>query len=328
MAVGSPAMFFGPLVLIRETELENLAESQNTSQLEVGSGTPLGITIPEPGIFDLDPVKRGGWLGDGSKTYPMGELFDWQSRTMRVVDYAKKMHEVLSKEMFRDPNEDGKNGPLDQYIEPRPTAAGQRQEKDNLSISADWEHLSLPLLKPGQRTSPFRFHPPPFPAHKYTPSALPSPPPKPLYQPANLRRYVPTESIILPLVPPMPTSPPISPDTVVANPSFDLKVSPIEYDSFVPTNRTVPFDLIFSILVPPASLSTFTYRLAKLTVRLTLGSLDDAGLPSSDDDQSFRPLVVRKPRNSEPPAPTMLSNPLTWEHGREALLKREVKAVP
>ncbi|KAK4067321.1 uncharacterized protein Triagg1_7764 [Trichoderma aggressivum f. europaeum] len=348
---------------------------------------------------ETDPLKRGGWLGGGSKTCPMGELFDWQSRTMRVVEYAKKIHEVLSKEMFRDPKEDGKNGPLDQYIEPRPTAAvfalqlnepiytlviepapsnsntGARAKtrKDNLSISADWEHLSLPLLKPEQRTSSFRFHPPPFPAHKYTPSALPSPPPKPLYQPTNLLRYL-------------------------------RLVSPIEYDSFIPTNRTVPFDLIFSILVPPASQSTFTYCLTKLTVRLTLGSLDDTGLPSPDDDQSFRPLVVRKPRNSEPPAPTMLSNlrfnvlrsydgdvmipevvsrtawgvdmytlkeasfvlpmvevipwevpfgkdkdgaerywrtwmqmkseflmgdsPLTWEHGREVLLKREVKTVP
>lgn len=100
----------------------------------------------------------------------------------------------------------------------------------------------------------------------------------------------------------MPTSPSISPDTVVANLSFDLKVSPIEYDSFV------PFDLIFSMLVPPSSQSTFTYRLTKLSVRLTCGSLDDAGFLSHDDDQSFRPLIVRKPRNSEPPSPTMPSN--------------------
>ncbi|KAL5092900.1 hypothetical protein Trisim1_000632 [Trichoderma cf. simile WF8] len=403
---------------------EDRAQGRMQDEIEIEHQKIFASENPE-----TDPIKRGGWLGGGSKTYPMAELFDWQSRTMRVVEYAKKIHEVLSKEMFRDPKEDGKHGPLDQYTEPKPTAAvfalqlnepiytlvikpaprdsntvtEAKTRKDNLSISADWEHLSLPLLRPEQRTSSFRFHPPPFPAHKYTPSALPSPPPKPLYQPTNLLQYVPTESIILPPAPSIPASLPISPDVVVANPSFDLKVSPIEYDSFVPTNRTVPFDLIFSILVPPGSQSTFTYRLTKLTVRLTLGDLKDAGLPSSDDDKSYRPLIMRKPKNSEPPAPTMLSNlrfnvlrsydgdvmilevvsrtawgvdmytlkeasfvlpmvevipwevpfgkdkdgaerywrtwvqmkseflmgndPLTWEHGREVLLKREVKAT-
>ncbi|KAK2025877.1 hypothetical protein LX32DRAFT_655137 [Colletotrichum zoysiae] len=44
---------------------------------------------------EKDPVKRGGWLGGRVKRYPIADLFNKPSCTMRVIKYAHKIHEVL-----------------------------------------------------------------------------------------------------------------------------------------------------------------------------------------------------------------------------------------
>ncbi|KAK2007341.1 hypothetical protein LZ32DRAFT_610424, partial [Colletotrichum eremochloae] len=262
---------------------------------------------------EKDPVKRGGWLGGGAKRYPMADLFDWSSRTMRVVEYARKIHEVLAREMDHTSDRD-------QYVETMATSAVfalqlnepiytlviepiPRLSED--STLSDWEHVN-DLSKPENRTSRFRFHPPTFPSHKYKPKTpLPVATPRALAQPVQLARFSRTNPIKLP---PSPLPTPIQPHPEADSfPRFNLVVSPVEYRAFIPTNRPVPVDLIFSVLVAPDSLARFDYRLTKLELRVNLGETDDKGLPDPSDDVSYRPLLRRRGAREGPP-PTVLSN--------------------
>jgi hypothetical protein len=73
--------------------------------------------------------------------------------------------------------------------------------------------------------------------------------------------------------------------------------------AFIPTNRPVPVDLIFSIVVPPSSRGLFSYWLDSLELRVSLGKFF-----SSPDVVKPRPLIQSDKADDGQPPPYMLSN--------------------
>ncbi|KAK4184919.1 hypothetical protein QBC35DRAFT_466043 [Podospora australis] len=89
----------------------------------------------------------------------------------------------------------------------------------------------------------------------------------------------------------------------LAVPTLEIGVYPVRSATreFVPTNRDIPVDLVFSLRPPGGKPINYIYALTKILVAVPYGTM-----PERDDDPKKRiPLLTA---TADPPVPTMLSN--------------------
>ncbi|KAF3909884.1 hypothetical protein ABW21_db0207136 [Orbilia brochopaga] len=258
-----------------------------------GTFTKELLTLDVKKTYTVEPDKAHDHKrGEALKTnlpYPRSEskVFDWESRTMKTEAYAKEVHKILTAAR--------PGGMGDDFAEPVPTSAMMALQLNEpiytLDIGAIFEedYASLP-------DEPFRFNTPKFPAHKYKPPPLPVPIPEPRLRPQKLER-------------PTPESPPISilpilqlvsePVKTFDRPTLQFTVYTLDdtrRKNFVPTNRELPIDLVFSITTDPNMRHTYNYTLKSLTIKIKRAAIaKKAPLPLLHEDY-------------EPAPPSMLSN--------------------
>ncbi|KAK6516193.1 hypothetical protein TWF506_006104 [Arthrobotrys conoides] len=251
------------------------------------------LTINVKKMYTVEPSKaEDRKKGEALKTnleYWRSDckIFDWESRTMKTEEYAKEVHRIL---IAPKPN-----GMGDDFKEPKPTSAMMALQLNEpiytLDIGAIFEedYARLP-------DEPFSFHAPKFPAHKYKPPPLPTPVVEPRLRPQKLYR-------------PTPESPPIyipprlqtlsKPVKKLDRPILQFEVYTLDDNrrkNFVPTNRDLPLDLVFSITTDAQMRETYNYTVKNLMVKIKRAALaENCPLPLLHEDY-------------EPDPPSMLSN--------------------
>ncbi|KAK6349290.1 hypothetical protein TWF730_010040 [Orbilia blumenaviensis] len=252
------------------------------------------LTINVKKMYTVDPKKaHDKKKGEALKTNleywrTDSEIFDWESRTMKTKAYAKEIHRILT-----EPSPEGMG---DDFTEPQPTSAMMALQLNEpiytLDIGAIFEedYARLP-------DELFSFHAPEFPAHRYKPPPLPVPIVKPRLRPQKLYR-------------PTPESPPISiprplvqtvskPVKKLDRPILNFEVYTLDDNrrkNFVPTNRDLPIDLVFSITTDAQMRETYNYTVKNFMVKIKRAApAENCPLPLLHEDY-------------EPDPPSMLSN--------------------
>ncbi|KAI1812467.1 hypothetical protein GGS20DRAFT_21873 [Poronia punctata] len=270
-------------------------------------------------------------------TYKTSDLFDWDARTLKIEAYAKLVHKTLKDNM--------PTSPMEQYQEEGPKAAVFalqlnepiytlviRTQSSSSSSSDEWQVLG---------SSPsFEFHPRRrVGAASKSDSAVPVPP---LPEPCPARSFPAIKLMsgkhgsevvdwvdVLPkkkqvvVIRPKPLTLHLShknnnnagnkaPEPT-AQPEFTITISPIRNPpaDFIPTNRPIPSDLVFGIIIDPR-LGKWNYRLMRIEIQVKIGEIDDPDhntLPpdNNDDEEKDRPLLRSNSQDNAPP-PVMLSN--------------------
>lgn len=289
-----------------------------------------------------------------TKEYARNDLFDWDARIIRVEAYANLVHKTLVNNMPTTPKK--------HYIETSPTAAvfalqlnepiytlvvnSQAPTKPN----AARRHVPKESLSSWQILTPtpsFRFHPPVFPAHKYQPKkSLSIRAPAQTFTPIKLLSQenkqtwtvLRLKATTLEPTPQFTTlklkhndkTPPKAPILKLMDGfTINFSICPIQNPpkDFIPTNRSTPSDLIFSLTAPTDGYyAPFHYRLMHIDIEVLIGSVSD--IPDPNDFSTSRALIRV---DAEPgPPPTMLSNLRfnvlrTWDAKRKIL---SLKIVP
>ncbi|KAL7903613.1 hypothetical protein HDV64DRAFT_239364 [Trichoderma sp. TUCIM 5745] len=250
-------------------------------------------------------------------------LFDWEGRTLKIEEYAKRIHENLKKHMEDD------------YLHLGATSAvfSLQLNEPIYSLSVTAQKPEAPKSKGEDLESwtilheqtPFCFHPPAFPKEEYRPATslasttitkMPSYPATRLkivearldpdndhHDYAIIGESNKDEQVEIPPSldePVYPTDQPI----------YHFKIFPIgrRAEGFIPANNDRPIDLVFSIVRDKFTIpSVWGLRILRWNLTIKIGNpKSPPTLPPSDDYTTPRALL----RNDMPdgPPPVMLSN--------------------
>lgn len=235
------------------------------------------------------------------------KIFDWDSRSMMVEEFAKFTFDDLTARL--------KNG----YQEGKQTSAmlALQLNEPIYTLDISMNPDDVPRLMSHRRPRQFQFRVPEFPKHRFKASALPSPKHKPLI-PRQLLHRRPKQPLTAQIMPRVFHNELPQFNIEVDRPKFDFNIFAMDATmapqddpaNYIPTGRPLPIDLVFRIAMSADQRSKYQWDVIKFEVKVMSGD-ENYKPPKLSSTDPINPNALSLPmllKNYEPPPPTMLSN--------------------